>query len=241
MRAATALAIVHQDDAGPGVFAEAFAAAGFRLDTWMPPAGDPPADPAAYDAIAVFGGAMHADQEELHPWLVAERALLAELLEGGRPLLGVCLGSQLLAGAAGAEVRRASRPEIGWHTVTTEPAAATDPVLGFLPREFTAFGWHSYEASLPPGAEPLAHSDVCLQAYRAGEAAWGIQFHAEVAPSDLDHWTVNYDEDPDAVAIGLDPQALARRNAEEIGRWNEIGRELCGRFCRFALGALSPA
>ena len=94
-------------------------------------------------------------------------------------------------------------------------------MLGFLPQRFTAFGWHSYEATLPPGATALAHSDICLQAYRVGEAAWGIQFHAEVSPADLEHWTVNYEEDPDAIAIGLDPEALGRRNAEEIERWND--------------------
>jgi GMP synthase-like glutamine amidotransferase len=229
-----ALAIVHQDDAGPGVFADAFKRADIGLDTWMISAGgDPPADPASYAAVAVFGGAMHADQEDLHPWIADEKALLAGLLEGGTPLLGVCLGSQLLASAAGAEVGRARMPEIGWHEVRLAPAGADDPVLGFLPEAFTAFGWHSYEATLPPGATPLAHSDICLQAYRAGESAWGIQFHAEVSPADLEHWTVNYEEDPDAVAIGLDAEALGRRNAQEIGRWNETGRALCGRFCKY--------
>jgi GMP synthase-like glutamine amidotransferase len=233
-----ALAIVHQDDAGPGVFAEAFAAAGVKLDEWMiSAAGSPPAgDLAPYDAVAVFGGAMHADEEDRHPWLAEEKRLLADLLKAGKPLLGVCLGSQLLAGAAGAEVRRLPKPEIGWHEVVLQPAAADDPVLGFLPERFTAFGWHSYEADLPPGATPLARSDTCLQAYRASETAWGIQFHAEVSAADLDHWTVNYDEDPDAVAIGLDPEALGRRNAQEIEQWNETGRALCRRFCDFIRG-----
>ena len=236
-----ALAIVHQDDAGPGVFAEAFADAGVRLDEWMiSTAADPPAEPASYEAVAIFGGAMHADESDRHPWLTGEKALLADLLERGTPLLGVCLGSQLLAEAAGAEVRRAPTPEIGWHEVTLERAAAGDPVLGFLPQRFTAFGWHSYEASLPPGATSLAHSDLCLQAYRAGESAWGIQFHAEVSPADLEHWTVNFEEDPDAIAIGLDPEALARRNAKEIGRWNDIGRALCGSFCDYVAGRVSP-
>ena len=229
-----ALAIVHQDDAGPGVFADAFADTGIALDRWMISAGGgPPRDLAAYDAVAVFGGAMHADEEDRHPWLAEEKRLLRGLLEAGRPLLGVCLGSQLLAGAAGAEVRRLQTPEIGWHDVMLEPAAAGDPVLGFLPERFTAFGWHSYEADLPPGARPLARSAACLQAYRAGEAAWGIQFHAEVSAADLDHWTVNYEEDPDAVRIGLDSEALRSRNAQEIERWNERGRALCGRFCEF--------
>ena len=134
MTAARALAIVHQDDAGPGVFADAFADAGFALDEWMISEGEPAsADLAGYDAVAVFGGAMHADEEDEHPWLAEEKGLLAKLLEAGTPLLGVCLGSQLLAGGAGAEVRRLPTPEIGWHEVVLEPAAADDPVLGFLP------------------------------------------------------------------------------------------------------------
>lgn len=205
-----ALAIVHQGDAGPGVFADAFAGAGIELDEWMISAGGGPpgGDLARYDAVAVFGGAMHADEDDRHPWLTEEKRLLAELLEAGKPLLGVCLGSQLLAGAAGAGVRRLPTPEIGWHEVVLEPAASADPVLGFLPERFTAFGWHSYEADLPPGASALARSDACLQAFRAGEAAWGIQFHAEVSAADLDHWTVNYEEDPDAVQMGLDSVAL---------------------------------
>jgi GMP synthase-like glutamine amidotransferase len=237
-----ALAIVHQDDAGPGVFTEAFAASGFELDTWLISAEEsPPRDPSTYDAIAVFGGAMHADQESLHPWLAPEKELLAGLLARGTPTLGVCLGSQLLAGAAGAPVGPARTPEIGWHEVRLTGAGSDDPVVGFLPAAFTAFGWHSYEAGLPEGAVALAHSDICLQAFRIGESAWGIQFHAEVSEPVLADWTVNYTEDPDAVRIGLDPEALAARSAREIGRWNEIGRTLCARFCDVARARVSPA
>ena len=237
-----ALAIVHQDDAGPGVFAGAFADAGFQLDEWMiSSSGSPPGDPASYDAVAIFGGAMHADEDARHPWLAAEKRLLADLLDSGRPLLGVCLGSQLLAGAAGAAVRRLPTPEIGWHEVVLESTAEDDPVLGSLPERFTAFCWHSYETDLPPGADALAHSESCLQAYRIGESAWGIQFHAEVSAADLKHWTVHYTEDPDAVAIGLDAAALGRRNEREIGRWNDIGRALCGRFCDYVRGRVRPA
>lgn len=225
-----ALAIVHEPQAGPGVFAEALAAKGVELDRWLIAEGPPPAEPAGYDAALTFGGAMHTDHEADHPWLRPEKALLADLIERGVPLLGMCLGSQLVAEAAGARPRRSSAPEIGWHEVELTPEAAGDPLLGGLPPRFDAFQWHSYEAPLPPGATPLARSPVCLQAYRLDGPAWGIQFHAEVSAEDADHWIDDYRSDPDAVRIGLDPEALREQTNEAIEAWNELGRALCERF-----------
>src|SRR5919197_5772330 len=182
------LAIVHQRDAGAGVFGEAVRNAGHELDTWLiAESPDPPTDPLDFDAVMTFGGSMNVDEEEEHPWLRGEKELLGELLHRGTPLLGACLGTQLLAEAAGAKPRRASEPEIGWHQVEVTAAGAEDPLIGPLAPRFTAFQWHSYEAPLPPDAVALAHSPVCLQAYRVGETAWGIQFHAEVTAADAEH------------------------------------------------------
>jgi GMP synthase (glutamine-hydrolysing) len=229
------LAIVHQRDAGPGVFGEAFAERGDQLDSWEIAQGvGPPADPRTYDAVLTFGGAMNAHQEEEHSWLRFEKDLLAELLGRGMPLMGVCLGAQLLAEAAGAAPRRASQPEIGWHEVEVTPEGAEDPLMAPLAPRFTAFQWHSYEAPLPPAATALARSTVCLHAYRIGESAWGIQFHAEVSAADAEHWIVDYRSDPDAVRIGIDPEALRRQTRAAIGEWNRLGRELCGRFIEAA-------
>lgn len=224
------LAIVHQPDAGPGVFADAMSARGIELDEWLIQAGPPPADPIGYDAVMTFGGAMHADQEAEHPWLADEKALLARLIERRVPLLGMCLGCQLVAEAAGGTARRARQPEIGWREVELTPAADDDPLLSALPKRFEAFQWHSYEASLPPGATAIAKSPVCLQAYRLQGPAWGIQFHAEVSRADVEHWINDYEADPDAVRIGLDPEALREETRPRIDEWNELGRELCGRF-----------
>ncbi|HYY73703.1 MAG TPA: gamma-glutamyl-gamma-aminobutyrate hydrolase family protein, partial [Solirubrobacterales bacterium] len=125
------LAIVHQRDAGPGVFTDAARARRARLEPWLvADERSSPEDPAAYDAVLTFGGAMHADHEDRHPWLKEEKALLAELLKRGVPLLGVCLGAQLLAEAAGAPPRRASQPEIGWYDVEVTEKGAADPLLG---------------------------------------------------------------------------------------------------------------
>jgi GMP synthase-like glutamine amidotransferase len=225
-----ALAIVHQPDAGPGVFADAMDSRGVELDRWLIAEEPAPADPLTYDAVLTFGGAMHADQEPEHPWLVDEKALLAELIEQRIPLLGMCLGCQLVAEAGGGTARRAGEPEIGWHEVMLTPDAADDPILGGLRQRFEAFQWHSYEATLPPGAAALAISPVCLQAFRLEGPAWGIQFHAEVSPADVEHWIDDYRSDPDAVRIGLDPDALRERTRASIGEWNELGRSLCDRF-----------
>jgi GMP synthase-like glutamine amidotransferase len=225
-----ALSIAHQEDAGPGVFADVLRARGVEHDVWLPPAADaPPHDPAGYDAVMVFGGAMDVDQEHRHPWLTPEKVLLRELVEREVPVLGVCLGSQLLAEAAGGTARRAPRPEIGWHRVEVTDEGSRDPLLAPLAPAFEAFQWHSYEFTPPPGATPLARSEVCLQAFRRGNAV-GIQFHAEVTRTDAETWIDDYRADEDAVRIGLDPDALRRATAGSIAAWNDLGRALCGRF-----------
>jgi GMP synthase (glutamine-hydrolysing) len=236
-----ALAIVHQRDAGPGVFAEAMEARGVELHEWHRAETDyPPADPFSYDAVLTFGGAAHPDQDRVHPWMTPEKELLAELIHRDVPLLGACLGSQLLGAAAGSPPRRAREPEIGWYEVEVTAAGRDDPVMGPLAPSFTAFEWHSYEVPLPPGATELARSAVCGQAYRLAELAWGIQFHAEVSGADAEHWIDEYGADPDAVAMGIDPKRLRAESAPRFDAWNRLGRELCGRFLD-AIAARRPA
>jgi GMP synthase-like glutamine amidotransferase len=226
-----ALSISHQRDAGPGVFAEVMCARGVEHDQWLVPETErAPAEPRDYDAVLVFGGAMHVDQEVRHPWLPPEKELLRDLLDRRVPLLGVCLGSQLVAEAAGAQARPAGRPEIGWHEVEVTAAGARDPLLGPLAPRFEAFQWHSYEFTLPPGATALARSDVCLQACRIGDTAWAIQFHAEVTAADAEAWIEDYRSDEDAVRAGVDPEALRAQTRRSIAAWNDVGRALCGRL-----------
>ena len=125
------------------------------LDEWtLAERPQPPGDPLGYDAVLVLGGAMNVDEGERHGWIAEEEALLRELLAREVPLLGLCLGGQLLAAAAGAEPRRASRPEIGWHRVEVTPEGEDDPLLGPLAPSFEAFQWHSYEFPLPARRRP---------------------------------------------------------------------------------------
>jgi GMP synthase-like glutamine amidotransferase len=226
-----ALSIVHQADAGPGVFSEEMAERGVDHDEWLvAEQPEPPKDPLSYDAVFVFGGAMNTHEEAEHPWLAREKRLLGELVERGTALLGACLGTQLLAEAAGGSVRRAPEPEIGWQQIRLLPEAGDDPLLRGLAPGLEVFQWHSYEALPPPGATLLADSPACPQAYRIGERAWGIQFHAEVSAADADKWIVDWRNDPDAVEMGLDAESLRTETAGKIEAWNKLGRALCGRF-----------
>jgi GMP synthase-like glutamine amidotransferase len=226
---ARVLAIVHHADAGPGVFAEAIAQAGAELDEWLIPEGSPPPrDPREYTAVVALGSAAHVDQAEEHPWLAEERELLSELVQADVPVLGVCFGAELLAQAGGGDAVRAPRPEVGWFEVEVDPAGAGDPVLGPLAPRFEAFGWHSYEVILPEHASLLASSEACIQAFRVGDRAWGIQFHSEVTHRDLLRWIDESRSDPDA--DGLDTEALRAQTELSIERWNDLGREMAGRF-----------
>jgi GMP synthase (glutamine-hydrolysing) len=231
MTASRALAIVFERDAGPGVFAEASRARGVELDSWLfDGRAAPPRDPRGYAAVLIFGGSMHPDQEGAHPWLREAKALLRELLGRGTPLLGVCLGGQLLADAVGPPSRPTREPELGWYEVELTPEGERDPLLGSLAPRFTAFGWHRYEFALPRNGTALAQSAACLQAYRLGDTAWGIQFHAEVTAEDADAWINDDRSKPDAARIVDDFDDLRERTRREMGHWNELGRGLCQRF-----------
>ena len=136
------LSVVHDDSptGGGGLFERIVVERGDRLDRWYTANGDaPPAEPGAWDAIMVFGGVMHPDQDAEHEWLAGETAFIESTLGAGVPLLGVCLGAQLVARAAGARVGPARAAEVGWHEVALADTAAADPVLGVLPSRITAF------------------------------------------------------------------------------------------------------
>ena len=219
------LSIQHGPLVRAEVFGDATRDAGHELDEWqIADGGEPPQPVEEYDAVFVFGGHMNVDDEREHPWLVDEDTLLRRLVEHRTPLLGVCLGGQLLAKAMGADVGPSPEPERGFVRVELTDAAADDAVFGSLPREFDAFQLHNYAFDVPPGAAELARSRVCAQAFRVGESAWGLQFHPEVRVEQVERWLSQEDRDvPEAERV----LAEAR---ERFGWWNGFGAELCRSF-----------
>jgi GMP synthase (glutamine-hydrolysing) len=151
-----------------------------------PLAGERLPDPAKVSGVVTMGGPMNVDEVDRYPGLGAEREWLAEALRLEMPILGVCLGAQLLARALGAEVRPGEAPEVGFAPV--EIHDPTDPIVGALAPSATVLHWHGDVFDLPAGAVPLASSrQTRRQAFRAGNAC-GLLFHPEADAALVERW-----------------------------------------------------
>lgn len=146
--------------------------------------------------LIVLGGPMNTHQTHDYPWLMDEIALIKACVEQTIPVLGLCLGSQLMTCALGGTVVESPEPEIGWHPITLTPWAASHPLFsGWPTAPMTVFHWHRYMAQLPDGAQLIASSPGCPnQGYAWGESAIGLQFHLEFSPETI-HTFVTTDTD----------------------------------------------
>lgn len=139
-----------------------------------------------FDWLVALGGPMSVHDEAQHPWLTAEKRLIEQTLLAGKPVLGVCLGAQLLADVLGAEVYRNRQKEIGWFPVRRTALAAASEVFGSLPPEFIPFHWHADTFHLPERGLHAVESTGCRnQAFECG-LAWGLQFHLEATPATVE-------------------------------------------------------
>ena len=142
-----------------------------------------------YHGLVVLGGPMNVDQVDEYPHLADEVQIVQRAIERGMPVLGICLGAQLIAKALGAPVRRNPEKEIGWYHVRPTDEARGDPLLGHLGEEEKIFQWHGDTFDLPGGAVHLASSDRCAnQAFRFGDRVYGLQFHLEVDDAIVKRW-----------------------------------------------------
>jgi GMP synthase-like glutamine amidotransferase len=226
------LAIQHEDDTGPGYIGERICALGAQLDVSHPYLGDPiPETTDGYDGLVVLGGTPGPYDDTVAPWLPDVRRLIAVALAEELPLLGICLGGELLAGVAGGKVDRIDGPpEIGVHRLYPTEAARTDPVFSGLPAAAPAVEWHWEEiVDLPPGAVALCGNErFPNQAFRVGAAAWGTQFHPEVLTDDAAAWARH--EVADLHAIGLTVEGVSAQVEASEPELRRVWGELAARW-----------
>jgi GMP synthase (glutamine-hydrolysing) len=186
--------------------------------------GDPLPDWKRFDAVIAMGGPMGAGDDLDLPWLAGERRLIHDAVHAGMPFWGVCLGAQLLAASLGARVFSGPAPEVGVLPVTLTQEARADPVFSDAPRALPTLQWHGDSFDLPVGAQLLATSPAYTnQAFRWGQAAYGLQFHLEVSTEMAAEWA----EVPayaQALERILGPGSFERLNDELAGRSGEMRR-----------------
>lgn len=227
-----AVCVSHVPHEGPGLLRDALEARGLPLDLVEAHRGEPlPSGLGGRDLLLVMGGPMGVADvgSAAAPWLAPLVGILRERLDRAAPVLGICLGAQLLAHAAGARVapmtdaRGARLREVGWGEVRLHRGA--DPLLDGLPARIEVLHWHGDACALPAGAALLASTDACpVQMFRLGRAI-GIQFHPEIDGPTSAAWA---DEDAAFVAAAAGPEGIARIRAEApaAGRRSEPLRRL---------------
>lgn len=190
----------------PGIISDCLKAGGITTEFILAYAGDRiPQSLTNASGLIVMGGPMGVYDHEQFPFLLEEQRLIEAALKDGKPVLGICLGSQLLAAALGAEVKSGSRKEIGWHPVTLTESAADDALCKELPQQFTSYHWHGDVFDLPRGAVPLASSELtACQGFRFGENAYGFLFHMEVTGEIIKNMVSEFQAELDAEAIAAE-------------------------------------
>ncbi len=177
----------HVEFEGPERIADWAVARGWTVTATRFFAGEaPPETTDGIQFLVVMGGPMGVHDERRHPWLAAEKRFIRDAVRANLPILGVCLGAQLLANVLGSRVYRSAYKEIGWWPVKQVPDAAASPLAAVWPAEFEAFHWHGDTFDLPSGAVHLARTLGCKhQAFLAGGRFLGLQFHLEATPDSL--------------------------------------------------------
>lgn len=218
-----------------GVGPASIADAGLEVAVWRAIEAGPRPDLDGVSGVVLFGGSCNVDDLTDHPFLADVRALTREAVDRGVPVLGICLGAQLLARALDRAVPPSPVREVGFEAIRPTAAASDDLLLAHLRDGDMAFQWHQDTVELPDGAVLLATGDrVPIQAFRVGDRAWGMQFHFEVDRAEVDWWIDVYREKGgDILASWGKTEDAVRREADaHMAGAEDRGREIFRRFAK---------
>lgn len=236
----TVCAVQHVASEAPGLIAEALRVNGIGLKLIRPFRGDRvPVRMDGHSGLVVMGGPMGVHDQRQYPFLRSELRLIENALQAGTPILGVCLGSQLLASALGAPVTRGLQREIGWHPVTLGPAAEHDVLWRGLPEGFVAYHWHGDIFGLPRDATSLAWSKMTnCQAFRYGGSSYGLLFHLEVTERIIQSMTRTFRRELREARIC--ERSLLDGLREYLPPLQTIGRQIFHRWAGLAEAYAAP-
>lgn len=199
-----------------GTLEQMFRSDGFEIEKVNAQSDPVPVSSKGYGAVIILGGPM-AVYDNL-PYLQREQDLIRDAIKNDTPVLGVCLGSQLIAQATGGRVYKGKNKEIGWHDVYVTPASSNDIFRGVTDKTIRVFQWHGDTYDLPANAKILAYSDLYPQAFRIGSAV-GIQFHLEVDRHIIESWIQEYRAEVSAEKIKPESILPAPGDVEQLAAW----------------------
>ena len=222
--------IQHIDCETPGIIADCLKSAEIDMHFVRIFNGTPiPSSLDLQAGLIVMGGPMSVNDHRRFPFLLDEQRLIEQALKDNKPVLGICLGSQLMAATLGAEVKKGGQKEIGWYPVNLTASVATDALWQELPSRFTAYHWHGDVYDLPQGAVSLAASELTpCQGFRYGEKAYGFLFHMEVTEKIIANMVKEFSGELEAENIKA--SSIIAKSKNHLPQLQTIGGRV---FCRW--------
>jgi len=184
-----------------------------------------------YSALILMGGPMGVYESDIYPFINDEVSLIKDCLKKNAPVLGICLGSQLIAKAAGANVYKGKKKEIGWYELRLTEHGKIDELFNGLPDEFTVFQWHGDTFDIPDGCRCIASSSLFPnQIIKVGENVYGLQFHLEVTEDMIRNWCDVNDAELNFVSDYIDVKKILKETPVYVKLLNEYGNMIFNRF-----------
>jgi len=227
-----ALILQHVAGEGPGLLEGILREKGWAWDVTHLYRSQPlPKDLRDIGLLLIMGGPMNVDEEDRFPFLKTEVSLIRMALPHGLPMLGICLGAQLMAKAAGARVYQGPEKEIGWYEVQLTEEGRHDPFLSCFPPIFPVFQWHGDTFDLPPDALPLVSSGAYAnQAFRIGNRAYGLQFHLEITNRMIESWLEDSKEDTAFIEGTFSPDKILSETPHYLPQIHSLARQFFSSF-----------
>jgi GMP synthase-like glutamine amidotransferase len=191
-----ALIVTHHPEEGPGLLEAILQERGWEVTEVGLWNGNSLPDPTRFHLLVLMGGPMNVNEEDLHPFLAKEKHFVRQWINKGNPIVGICLGAQLIAHCLGGKVYKGNREEIGWHEVVLTEEGRRDPFLQSFPVLFPVFQWHAETFDLPEKAVLLAAGqDYPHQAFRYRDTTYAFQFHFELTERMIQQWLAESEVD----------------------------------------------